>query len=72
VALQPFGLGFGPGCNLLVTTDAVQFLVQTSGAASWNMVIPNSTAFAGVNLWNQVVEIGPVSAVSNSCHATIW
>jgi hypothetical protein len=69
--LQPFGLGFGAGCNLLVTTEAVQFVVQAGGTASWSMVVPNAVAFAGVNLWNQVVEIGVVSAVSNSCHATI-
>jgi len=62
VSLQPFG--FGSGCALLATTEAVQFLVQGGGNSTWNMNIPNDPAFAGLHVFNQVVEIGTVSAVS--------
>jgi len=71
VPLQPFGVGFGAGCALLVTADVVAFLPQAGGAASWSLAIPNDPAFAGVHLWSQAGELAAVSAVSNGCHAEI-
>ena len=56
--------GFGSGCSLLVTTDAVQFLAQAGGTAAWSLAIPNNSAFAGLHIYNQVVEFGGTSAAS--------
>ena len=62
VSLQPFG--FGAGCNLLTTTDATQLLLQANGVAIWILPIPNTASLAGLHLYNQVVEVGAVPAVS--------
>ncbi|MCA8974116.1 MAG: trypsin-like peptidase domain-containing protein [Planctomycetes bacterium] len=70
VPLQPYG--FGPGCTLLVSMDSAQYLQQIgSGVAIWNMSIPNNLGFAGMHLYNQVVEISGVSAVSPGGNGTI-
>lgn len=71
VPLAPFGLGFGPTCVAHVTTDAVLFLVQAGGAASWSLPIPPEPGLNGLDLFNQVVELGAMSAVSNGVQAQI-
>jgi len=71
VPLQPLGLGFAPGCTLLVTTEAAAFLPQAGGSAAWSLPIPNDASLAGVHLWSQVGELGTPSAVSNACHAEV-
>jgi len=69
VALQPFG--FGAGCTLLVTGDAVALIAQAGGTASWSMAIPNAPSLAALHLWNQVVELGAIPAVSNGGNGEI-
>jgi len=69
--LQPFGLGFGPGCALLVSADASVVLPQTGGTASFGLPIPNDGALAGLDLFSQVGEFAAVSAVSNACQAQV-
>lgn len=71
VPLQPFGLGFGPTCTAHVTTDAVVFLPQSGGLATWSLAIPNVQWLSGVNMFQQVVEIAATSAVSNAVHAQL-
>ncbi|MCA8951530.1 MAG: hypothetical protein KDE27_18630, partial [Planctomycetes bacterium] len=44
-----------PGCVLLVSTDAVEFVPTGNGAASWQLAVPNSVTFAGVVLRHQMV-----------------
>ena len=69
--LQPFNIGFGAGCTLLVSADAVVMLTQAAGSATWSLAIPSGPAFAGVHLFNQVAELAAVSAVSNAGHGEI-
>lgn len=52
--LHPAG---GTGCNALVTTDAVIFLVPNAGQATWSLGIPSDTAFAGLVLNAQMLTI---------------
>jgi hypothetical protein len=65
VSLVQLGLGFGFGCTLHAAPDALQVLSAVGGNASWSLPIPNDPALAGVHLWNQVLELGAVSAASN-------
>ena len=69
VSLTPFG--FGAGCNLLVTTDAVQLLSQAGGMASWSIPIPNDPSLANLHIFNQIAEVGTVSAVSAGGDGTV-
>lgn len=46
-----------PGCNLLVDPLAVQFLIGVGNTASWSFTVPNNTAFAGIELFNQGVSL---------------
>jgi len=64
--LQPIGLGFGPGCTLLVTLDALDVMVPAGGSATWSLPIPNLPALLGLHLYNQAAELGAISAVSNA------
>lgn len=64
VLLAPYG--FGPGCVLLVTADAVLF----TPTGSFSLSIPNAPALAGLRLYNQVIELGS-AAVSNAGVAQI-
>lgn len=64
--LQPLGYGFGASCKLWPTPDVVQPLVAVGGTSSWGFVIPNVPSLAGVQIWNQVVEIQAFSAASNA------
>jgi hypothetical protein len=66
VPLQPIGWGFGAGCTLLVNPDTLELLSQAAGSATWSLAIPNVPALAGIHLFNQVAELGAVSAVSNA------
>ena len=65
VSLWPLGLGFGPGCTLRAAPDLLEVLVAVAGTSTWSLAIPNTPALAGRHLWNQVVELGVVSAASN-------
>ncbi len=65
VALAPFG--FGAGCTLYVTPDAVFFLP----GGLLGFPIPNDPAFSGVRFYNQVIELGPVPLVSDAGAAEI-
>ncbi|MCR9246033.1 MAG: hypothetical protein NXI31_13460 [bacterium] len=64
--LQQFGLGFGPTCLLVANNDVTQLLLQNAGMSTWSMSIPNDPTFAGLHLFNQVIEITAQSAVSNA------
>jgi hypothetical protein len=71
VPLQPIGLGFGPGCNLLVTLDAIEFLPQVGGASTWSLAIPNLIALRGLHVYQQAAEFGAPSAVAAGGDAKI-
>lgn len=64
--LQTVGLGFGASCTLWPTPDVVQPLVALGGTSSWGFVIPNVPALAGVQIWNQVVQVDSFSDASNA------
>jgi hypothetical protein len=51
-AILPQGL---PGCEQLVTMDAVQFQVPFAGSLDTAMAIPGNAAFLGTNLYHQVL-----------------
>ncbi|MCA8951248.1 MAG: hypothetical protein KDE27_17205 [Planctomycetes bacterium] len=72
VPLQPLGLGFGPGCTLLVTGEAILTLSQQGGSATWTLDVPNDPSFAGQQFYNQVAELeATTSSLSNAGEATI-
>jgi hypothetical protein len=54
VDLSPFGM---PGCNSWLAIDAVEFAPAAAGASTWSLTIPNSAAFAGVHLNQQVFAL---------------
>ncbi len=69
--LQPLGLGYGSGCLQFVTQDVVTPLVQSGGSATWSLPIPNQLALRGTHLYQQVLELATVSAVSHGGDAKI-
>lgn len=64
-----------PGCDLLVSPDASNLLVNSSGSASFAINLPNSASLAGVLLAAQVAQLefvpGGYLSVSNAVGATI-
>ena len=61
----------GPGCMLLASPDAVVFALPIDGALATSLAIPNSTAFAGIRLHEQVVTAetnaqGAIVAITSS------
>lgn len=54
ISLAPFGM---PGCDQLVNTATVEFTPASNGMAEWQLTIPNSTALANVQLFQQVVAL---------------
>ena len=65
VSLTQFG--FGAGCTLYVTPDAVFFLP----GGLLGFPIPNDPAFSGVRFYNQVIELGTPPLVSDAGLAEI-
>ncbi len=65
--LHPSGL---PGCLLLASPDAMVLTMPTAGAASYDLAIPPSAAFVGVQLFEQFVEVqfqgGPLLGIGSS------
>lgn len=57
-SLTPFGM---PGCNLLVTLDALQFRSANAGAAEWAWALPNNTALVGVQIHQQALPFDPAA-----------
>ncbi len=66
----PFDAGaYGaPGCLLRVSTEAVLFVAGLNNQATWNFVIPNDPAFAGLNFYNQAIAGDPLA---NALGATV-
>lgn len=48
-----------PGCSSYVATVAVDFAAVVGGAAQWSLVVPNSTVFAGLHLYQQAAVLDP-------------
>lgn len=46
-----------PGCDLLVDPMAVQFLIGVGNTVTWSFTVPNNTAFAGIELFNQGISL---------------
>ena len=69
--LQPFGLGFGSGCILQASPELLQPLPQVGGQGTWSLAVPANPALAGFEVWNQVAELAPVSAVSTASRAVL-
>ncbi|MCK5945237.1 MAG: hypothetical protein KAI24_24830 [Planctomycetes bacterium] len=64
VPLQPLGVGFGPGCVLQTTGDAVDLLTQVGGLASWSLALPANPVFSGLELRSQAIELSTQSSVT--------
>jgi len=56
---------FVPGCTSLASPDIASFLPAIGGTANWSLAIPNSPSFAGVQLYNQALELGVLWSLSN-------
>ncbi len=50
-----------PGCDLLVTPDALEFRSANAGAAEWTLSIPNNTALVGVFIHQQALPFDPTA-----------
>lgn len=65
----------GAGCNLLVSPDAFNLLGNSAGTANLAIPLPNSAAFAGLQIAVQVAQLELVPSerisVSNGYQATI-
>jgi hypothetical protein len=57
-SLAPFGM---PGCDLLVTPDALEFRSANAGAAEWTLSIPNTTALVGMPIHQQALPLDPTA-----------
>ena len=57
-SLAPLGM---PGCDLLVTPDALEFRSANAGAAEWTLSIPNNTALVGVFIHQQALPFDPTA-----------
>lgn len=73
--LHPAGVA---GCSLVVNSLATQLLVPNNGAVTSQIAIPNTTAFVGLPLFEQVlqIELNAAFAItalrsSNGLHATV-
>lgn len=67
------GNGF-PGCDLLVDPLVTQLLIGAGNTATWNFPIPLSTAYAGIQFFNQGVSVdnaAPGAAFSNAGRGVI-
>lgn len=53
-ALLPYGL---PGCRLLASTEAVLLSMPSQGTTHLDLAIPRNTAFLGVQLYEQFLEL---------------
>jgi len=71
--LTSFGM---PGCNLLVEAMTNQFLIGSSGTATWSFTVPNDPSFIGLVVYEQAFSIDPPAnatglAVSNAGKARV-
>jgi hypothetical protein len=65
-------------CNQLASQEAILLHLPQAGSTSYSLTIPNTVAFAGVNLFHQFLQfeltpqgnLGPLSS-SNGLHLTI-
>lgn len=67
------GTGY-PGCDLLVDPLVTQFLIGSGNSAVWNFTIPNTNAYAGINLYQQGISLDPAApglAFTNGAHCVI-
>ncbi len=55
--LSTFHPAAGPGCDLLVTTDAIQLLFPTGGQSTYAFPIPNDPSFSGLMLNGQMIAL---------------
>jgi hypothetical protein len=58
--IAPLTLGFpqaGPGCDLLVGPDILQFAITSTGAADFGFFLPNTPSLVGVSFHQQLVPI---------------
>jgi PKD repeat protein len=56
LSIASFG---APGCQALVSTEVTLFLFGGGNSATWNLNIPNSGAFSGLQLYNQALVFDP-------------
>ncbi|MCA8976547.1 MAG: hypothetical protein KDC98_17635, partial [Planctomycetes bacterium] len=54
IALHPAA---GVGCNLLARNDSVLFLVNSGGTATTSLSTPNVAAFAGLQMYEQIIQL---------------
>lgn len=52
--LHPAGL---PNCDVVAPTDAVQLVIPAGGQSGYQFTIPNSSAFAGLPLSHQFIQV---------------
>lgn len=69
------GAGFGAGCELLVSPDALQAFPAAAGSGSYGLPIPQGAQFLGIDLYFQVASLDTVAVggitVGNAVASTI-
>ncbi len=70
VPLSTFDPAAGPGCDLLVTTDAVQLLFPTSGQAPYSFPIPNDPTLSALPINGQMISLEITGTVLTSIKST--
>ncbi|MFO1078810.1 MAG: hypothetical protein U1E73_13895 [Planctomycetota bacterium] len=60
-----------PGCKLLASPDSILLVLPQNGVATWQFAIPGSTAFLGLRLYNQFLQLtissqGDLTSVESS------
>lgn len=58
ISLAALGM---PGCNLLVTADALEFRSANAGAAEWTLAIPNTPSLVGTTFQQQALPLDPAA-----------
>jgi hypothetical protein len=61
-SLHPAGVA---GCDLLASPDALFFVVPTAGSAALTLALPQQGAFAGVELFEQMLQFDGALSGSN-------
>lgn len=62
---------FATGCTALASPDLTQFVPTVGSTASWVLGIPNNPVFAGLQIFNQALELDALWSLSNGGVGTL-